>query len=86
MERSRPGPFLLSLSPAVTAGHMLTGTVQFVLLTLVVNVVTALVQGGNASRFARALKAFRALRLVNLSSRLRSIFYDVIIVGFRRIL
>jgi hypothetical protein len=53
---------------------------------LIVNVVTALVQGNSASRFARSLKAFRALRLVNLSVRMRSVFFDVIIVGFGHIL
>lgn len=58
----------------------------FVLITLVVNIVTALVAGGSISRFSRSLKAFRALRLINLSATLRETFYNILIVGAVRIL
>lgn len=72
-----------------------------VLVTLVINVMAAIIVGGEAPRFVlgycrcdqdsadpvprlsglRALKAFRALRLVNLSPRTRKTFYDVLIIG-----
>lgn len=54
----------------------------FVLLTLVINVGTALSPSNAAtSRFTRSLKAFRALRLVNLSETMRQTFYNVMIIG-----
>lgn len=54
----------------------------FVLLTLVINVGTALSPSTAAtSRFTRSLKAFRALRLINLSETMRQTFYDVMIIG-----
>lgn len=54
----------------------------FVLLTLLVNVGAALSPSTIAtSRFTRSLKAFRALRLINLSETMRQTFYDVMIIG-----
>ncbi|SOV09675.1 related to CCH1 - Calcium channel (alpha subunit) [Ustilago sp. UG-2017a] len=58
----------------------------FVLTTLLVNVVTELAVIGGVSRFTRALKAFRALRLINLSSLMRDTFHAVMIAGAGRIL
>lgn len=57
----------------------------FVLISLVVNVVSELVVYGGVSHFTRALKAFRALRLINLSALLRDTFHAVIIAGAGRI-
>ena len=57
----------------------------FVLLTLLVNVVTTLVDPLGVNRFTRALKAFRPLRLINLWAPLREAFFNVIIVGAGRI-
>lgn len=54
-----------------------------VLATLVVNVSTELAVIGGGSRFTRALKAFRALRLINLSARMRTTFENLIIGGGR---
>jgi len=51
----------------------------FVLLTINVNIITTLTNKGNA--FTRAMKAFRALRLINLSSTMRTTFYNVLIIG-----
>ena len=58
----------------------------FVLTTLLVNVITELAVIGGVSRFTRALKAFRALRLINLSSLMRDTFHAVMIAGAGRIL
>ncbi|GAA6002036.1 hypothetical protein JCM10207_003048 [Rhodosporidiobolus poonsookiae] len=58
----------------------------FVLVTLVINITTSLIGGTSSSRFTRALKAFRALRLINLSTTIRTTFYNVLIVGFGRIM
>lgn len=58
----------------------------FVLVTLIVNVTTELIVIGGISRFTRALKAFRALRLINLSSLMRDTFHAVMIAGAGRIL
>ncbi|GAC97767.1 likely calcium channel [Pseudozyma hubeiensis SY62] len=58
----------------------------FVLITLLVNVITELAVIGGVSRFTRALKAFRALRLINLSSLMRDTFHAVMIAGAGRIL
>lgn len=54
---------------------------MLVLLTLVVNVSTELAVIGGVSRFTRALKAFRALRLINLSARMRNTLENLIIGG-----
>ncbi|GAA6064276.1 hypothetical protein JCM10212_000978 [Sporobolomyces blumeae] len=57
-----------------------------VLLTLLVNIITSLVGGRASNRFTRALKAFRALRLINLWPTMRTTFHNVLILGFTRIL
>ncbi|GAA5915927.1 hypothetical protein JCM5296_002066 [Sporobolomyces johnsonii] len=57
-----------------------------VLITLLINIITALVGGSSSNRFTRALKALRALRLINLWPTMRQTFYNVLIVGFGRIL
>ncbi|CAO1632713.1 unnamed protein product [Parajaminaea phylloscopi] len=54
-----------------------------VLATLVINVSTELAVIGGVSRFTRAIKAFRALRLINLSARMRSTFENLVIGGGR---
>lgn len=58
----------------------------FILVCLLVNSITSLVAIGGVSRFTRSLKAFRALRLITLFSRLRDTFYVVFFAGFVRIL
>jgi hypothetical protein len=59
----------------------------FVLLTLIVNIGTSLSTGSAAvNSFTRSLKAFRALRLINLSSTMRDTFYGVMIIGASKIL
>ncbi|GAA6055172.1 hypothetical protein JCM3770_002218 [Rhodotorula araucariae] len=58
----------------------------FVLSTVLTNVVMILMDGPSNSRFTRALKAFRALRLINLWPTMRQTFYDVLIVGLGKIL
>ncbi|UZJ57456.1 hypothetical protein CBS101457_006776 [Exobasidium rhododendri] len=55
----------------------------FVLLTLVINVSTELAVIGGVSRFTRALKAMRALRLINLSVLLRRAFSALLTSGGR---
>ncbi|PWN36130.1 uncharacterized protein FA14DRAFT_160990 [Meira miltonrushii] len=55
----------------------------FVLLTLLINVTTELAVIGGVSRFTRALKAFRALRLINLSDLMRRTFSALVAVGGR---
>ncbi|KAN0062969.1 calcium channel protein [Thecaphora frezii] len=57
----------------------------FVLVSLLINVSTELAVIGGVSRFTRALKAFRALRLINLSSLMRETFHAVMIAGAGRI-
>jgi hypothetical protein len=57
-----------------------------ILLTLVVNIVTALISGSGVSRFTRVLKALRALRLITLLPRIRSTFYHVLILGASKLL
>lgn len=49
-----------------------------VLASLVVNVTSEIIVIGGVSRFTRALKAFRSLRLINLSSRMRSSFENLV--------
>ncbi|MBW0462341.1 hypothetical protein O181_002056 [Austropuccinia psidii MF-1] len=53
-----------------------------VLITLVSDVLSSLIYGGSTSRFTRSLKAFRALRMINLTSSMRETFYNVLIIGF----
>ena len=59
---------------------------MLVLISLLINVISELVVVGGVSHFTRALKAFRALRLINLSSLMRDTFHAVMIAGAGRIL
>lgn len=52
-----------------------------VLLTLWVNVATALFRDGSVSRAVGAFKALRALRLLNVSDSARETFHSVVILG-----
>ncbi|GAA5943198.1 hypothetical protein JCM10213_006241 [Rhodosporidiobolus nylandii] len=72
-----PNAYLLSWSNDINC---------FVLITLLINISTSLLGGTSSSRFTRALKAFRALRLINLSPTIRTAFYNVLIVGAGRIM
>ncbi|KPV76292.1 uncharacterized protein RHOBADRAFT_52318 [Rhodotorula graminis WP1] len=58
----------------------------WVLATVLANVVMVLMNGPSSSRWVRALKAFRALRLINLWPTMRQTFYNILIVGLGRIL
>lgn len=53
-----------------------------VLGTLVSDITASLVYGGSTRRFTRSLKAFRALRMINLTQSMRETFYNVLILGF----
>lgn len=53
-----------------------------VLITLWINVVTLLVNDGSVSRAIGAFKAFRALRLLNVSNSARDTFHSLIILGW----
>lgn len=53
-----------------------------VLCTLVTDIVASFLFGGLTSRFTRSLKAFRALRMINLTTSMRETFYNVLILGF----
>ncbi|RMZ87534.1 hypothetical protein DV736_g5243, partial [Chaetothyriales sp. CBS 134916] len=57
-----------------------------VLLTLWINVLTAMFNESGISRAVGAFKALRALRLLNISDTARNTFHSVIIVGFYKIL
>jgi hypothetical protein len=57
-----------------------------VLMTLLVNTTTSLIYIGGLSRVTRALKAFRALRLITLFSRLRDTLHAVLFAGALKIL
>jgi hypothetical protein len=57
-----------------------------VLGTLMVNTTTSLIFIGGLSRVTRALKAFRALRLITLFSRLRDTLHAVLFAGALKIL
>ncbi|RMZ76386.1 hypothetical protein DV737_g4844, partial [Chaetothyriales sp. CBS 132003] len=57
-----------------------------VLLTLWINVITAMFNESGISRAVGAFKALRALRLLNISNTARDTFHSVIIVGFYKIL
>lgn len=57
-----------------------------ILLALVVNSASSLIVVGGVNRATRALKAFRALRLITLFGRLRDTFHAVFFAGFVRIL
>ena len=58
----------------------------FIMAGLLVNVTTGLIFIGGLSRFTRALKALRALKLVTLIEKMRSTFESLIISGITRIL
>jgi hypothetical protein len=58
----------------------------FIMAGLLVNVTTGLIFIGGLSRFTRALKALRALKLVTLIEKMRSTFESLIISGIIRIL
>ncbi|KAH7099033.1 Ion transport protein-domain-containing protein [Auriculariales sp. MPI-PUGE-AT-0066] len=57
-----------------------------ILLASVTNIVDSLSSAGGLSRFTRASKAFRALRLITLVHTLRETFQSLIFVGALRIL
>ena len=57
-----------------------------VLITLWINVMTAIFRDDGVSRAVGAFKALRALRLLNISDSARDTFHSVIIVGFYKIL
>ncbi|WFD22706.1 calcium channel protein [Malassezia equina] len=59
---------------------------MFVLISLLINVISEIAVPGGVSHFTRALKAFRALRLINLSSLMRDTFHAVMIAGAGHIL
>lgn len=56
-----------------------------VLITLWINVATLLINDGAISRAIGAFKAFRALRLLNVSNSARDTFHSLIIVGWWKI-
>jgi hypothetical protein len=57
-----------------------------ILVAVLVNVSTSLIVVGGISRFTRALKAFRALRLITLIGWMRETFHSVLFAGARRML
>lgn len=57
-----------------------------ILMAVLVNVCTTLIVVGGISHLTRALKAFRALRLITLIGWMRGTFHSVIFAGARRML
>ena len=57
-----------------------------ILITLLVNICTSLIFLGGLSRLTRAIKAFRALRLITLFARLRDTMHAVLFAGALKIL
>ena len=57
-----------------------------ILVTLLINTCTSLIFLGGLSRVTRALKAFRALRLITLFSRLRDTLHAVLFAGALQIM
>ena len=57
-----------------------------VLITLWINVITAMFRDDGVSRGIGAFKALRALRLLNISDTARETFYSVIVVGGYKVL
>ena len=57
-----------------------------VLITLWINVITAMFRDDGVSRAVGAFKALRALRLLNISDTARETFYSVIVVGGYKVL
>ncbi|KZW03268.1 hypothetical protein EXIGLDRAFT_664412 [Exidia glandulosa HHB12029] len=72
-----PNAYLLSLW---------NGIDFFILLTVLANISTNISTAGGTSRFTRALKAFRALKLITLIQKLRETFQSLIFAGAMRIL
>lgn len=57
-----------------------------VLITLWINIITAMFRDDGVSRAVGAFKALRALRLLNISDTARETFYSVIIIGGYKVL
>lgn len=57
-----------------------------ILIAILINVIATLIVVGGAARITRALKAFRALRLITLIGWMRETFHSVIFAGARRII
>ncbi|CED84829.1 high-affinity cell membrane calcium channel [Phaffia rhodozyma] len=57
-----------------------------ILICLLANTTTSLMTYGGLSRFTRALKAVRSLRLITLSVRAREILYSVVFAGGGKII
>ncbi|OXH34034.1 high-affinity cell membrane calcium channel [Cryptococcus neoformans] len=57
-----------------------------ILITLLINITTSLIFIGGLSRVTRALKSFRALRLITLFGRLRDTLHAVLFAGALKIL
>jgi hypothetical protein len=57
-----------------------------ILIAILINVMTSLIILGGLTRGTRALKAFRALRLITLIGWMRETFHSVIFAGARRII
>lgn len=63
------------------------GVIDFsVLITLWINLFQEVCGTGQASRFIRAFKALRALRLLTFSPKAQQLFYSVIIVGIGKLI
>ncbi|ODO05658.1 hypothetical protein I350_04717 [Cryptococcus amylolentus CBS 6273] len=72
-----PNAYLLSLWNVLDA---------IILVTILVNTTTSLIYIGGLSRVTRALKGFRALRLITLFGRLRDTLHAVLFAGALKIL
>ena len=57
-----------------------------ILITVCVNLVASIIYVGELSRFTRAIKGFRALRLITLFARLRDTFHVVVVAGALKIM
>lgn len=57
-----------------------------ILITLLINIITSLIFIGGLSRVTRAIKSFRALRLITLFGRLRDTLHAVLFAGALKIL
>ncbi|ORX40063.1 Ion transport protein-domain-containing protein [Kockovaella imperatae] len=57
-----------------------------ILITLLVNTTTSLIYIGGLSRLTRSLKAFRALRLITLFSRMRETLHILLFAGAMKLL
>ncbi|WVQ72778.1 hypothetical protein IAR50_002338 [Cryptococcus sp. DSM 104548] len=72
-----PNAYLLSLWNVLDS---------IILITILVNTTTSLIYIGGLSRVTRALKGFRALRLITLFGRLRDTLHAVLFAGASKIL